>query len=323
MTRSKPVVVEMFSGAGLFGSAFVAEGYELIWSVELDPMAAETHRANLQSEVEVGDIRAISPDGDCDVLIAGPPCQGFSTLNRRKNDPRNALSLEVVRWCDALNPSVVVVENVAAYTGSTEYASLRRRLRSRGFDVETFVLDAFDFGVPQRRMRCFVVAHRACLGEIKPVTRRLVRSVKAAWRGLPDQPDEHRHHVAPAPSPTALARFRVIPEGGDRRHVLRKRPDLAPPSWWRVQGSATDAWGRMSWSAPSNTIRTAFQNASKGRYIHPSQNRVISLREGARLQSVPDRWTFCGTPTHIARQIGNCVPPLLGRAIARAVRPAC
>lgn len=101
---------------------------------------------------------------------------------------------------------------------------------------------------------------------------------------------------------------------------MRSAPSLAPSSWWRVRCQATDVWGRMLWDEPANTLRTALQNPSKGRYIHPERHRVISLREAARLHSVPDSWTFVGTHYQVARQIGNGVPWQLGRAVARAVR---
>jgi DNA (cytosine-5)-methyltransferase 1 len=113
--------------------------------------------------------------------------------------------------------------------------------------------------------------------------------------------------------------MRVIRPGGDKRDVMRYAPELTPPSWWRLRCQVTDAWGRMEWDRPSNTIRTALQNPSKGRYIHPEQHRVISLREAARLHTIPDGWRFAGSPKQVARQIGNSVPPSLGRAVARAV----
>ena len=144
-------------------------------------------------------------------------------------------------------------------------------------------------------------------------------TVREAWSGLPDRPDGLNWHVARSPSALALARMKVIPPGGDKRDVLRKAPKLAPRSWWKIGGEATDVWGRMFWDKPCNTLRTALLNASKGRYIHPEQNRVITLREAARLQSVPDWWEFEGTPYQVARQIGNGVPLVLGRLVARAV----
>src|SRR5690606_31565301 len=102
----------------------------------------------------VGDIRKVRPSGRCDVLVAGPPCQGFSTLGRRQHDdPRNSLSLQVVKWARALKPRVVVIENVAAFLDSPQWTSIYRSLKRLDYTVEPHVLDAFDFGVPQRRKR--------------------------------------------------------------------------------------------------------------------------------------------------------------------------
>lgn len=112
----------------------------------------------------------------------------------------------------------------------------------------------------------------------------------------------------------------LIPAGGDKRDILRRAPHLAPPSWHRTTCEVTDVWGRLDWDAPANTLRTCLLNPSKGRYIHPEQHRVISLREAARLHSIPDSWSFAGTPYQVARQIGNSVPPKLGAVVARACR---
>jgi len=318
MRDNRPRVVDLFAGAGLFSYAFKQVGFQVVRAIELDPVAAETYARNVGDHVEVGDVARLVPSGRCDVLIAGPPCQGFSTLGgRKRDDPRNKLSLHVTRWARAMRPRVVVVENVAAFLGSPEWELLARSLRRAGYEVESLVLNACDYGVPQIRRRSFTIGHRSAARFPTPRPRRTVRTVRDAWRGLPNQPDERNHHVAPTPSALALARMRVIPPGGDKRDVMQKAPHLAAPSWWRLPSEATDVWGRMEWDKPCNTLRTALQNASKGRYIHPEQNRVISLREAARLHSIPDRWSFAGLPTQIARQIGNSVPPGLGRAVAR------
>ena len=113
--------------------------------------------------------------------------------------------------------------------------------------------------------------------------------------------------------------MKVIPPGGDKRDIMRAAPELAPPSWWRTQSAVTDVWGRLHWDRPSNTLRTRLLNASKGRYIHPDQHRVMTLREAARLHSIPDTWRLDGYAYHVAQQIGNSVPPRLGRAVARTV----
>jgi len=218
-----------------------------------------------------------------------------------------------------MQPKVVVIENVAAFLESDEWQGVRRGLRRLGYEVEAIILDAFDYGVPQRRRRSFTFASRVGM-VTAPRQRRSLRSVREAWEGLPSEADGRNDHYAPTPSRIALERMQIIPPGGDKRDVMRRAPHLAAPSWWNVSSEVTDAWGRMEWDQPCNTLRTALQNASKGRYIHPEQHRVISLREAARLHTIPDSWVFTGLPTQIARQIGNSVPPSLGRTVARAVK---
>lgn len=320
-TSNSPKVIDLFAGAGLFGSAFKSEGFNLVRAVELDAVAAATYKANLGDHIIVGDIRTIVPSGRCDVLIAGPPCQGFSTLGKRDpKDARNTLSLEVVKWADKTSPKVVVIENVAAFLTSSMWRELTDALRMRGYSVRSYIFNAENFGVPQTRKRSFTVATFGFDAEIRPITTKNVKTVKEALADLPKLPDGKNHHSAPTPSHLALERMRLVPEGGGKKDIIKKAPHLVPKSWYKVEGEATDVWGRLWWNKPSNTLRTTLQNPSKGRYIHPEQNRVISLREAARLHSINDNWHFKGTPTQIARQIGNSVPPLLGRAIARSVR---
>ncbi len=310
----------MFAGAGLLSSAFVTERFKIALAVEQNIVAAETYRANVGHHILVRDINRIKPTGSCDVLVAGPPCQGFSTLGTRdKSDPRNRLSLKVAVWAAALAPKVIVVENVPAFLDSLYWASLKASLEALGYQTSSVVLNAVDYGLPQIRRRCFALASNVGLPQIDMPRHGKPKTVRQAWEGLPAEPTGENGHVAPRPSAIALARMKVIPPGGDKRDVLRLAPHLAPKSWWEISGEATDVWGRMLWDEPCNTLRTALLNASKGRYIHPEQNRVISLREAARLHSIPDRWRFVGTPYQVARQIGNGVPPVLGRVVARAV----
>ena len=316
----EPRVLDLFAGAGLFSWAFKETGFKVVGAVELDPVAAKTYAQNIGGHVKCADVKSLLPWTEYDVLVAGPPCQGFSTLGKRNpNDPRNALSLELLKWVRQGTPLVIVIENVAAFIGSPVWSTLRHGLERMGYDVEAHVLNANHYGVPQVRYRSFTIASRIGLPIISPPRRKAVRTVREAWAGLPPVPDGKNHHYSPMPSELALARMRVIPAGGDKRDIMRHAPQLAPPSWWNVGSAVTDVWGRMEWDKPSNTLRTALQNASKGRYIHPEQNRVISLREAARLQTIPDSWTFAGPPTHVARQIGNSVPPSMGMAIAKGI----
>ena len=317
----QPRVIDLFAGAGVFSFAFADEGFQLVRAIEKDPFAAATYASNLGSHVDVKDVRQVRPEGECDVLIAGPPCQGFSTLGKRDiKDPRNRLSLEVARWAAVLEPRMIVIENVASFLDSPIWLVLARRLGALGYKMKSGVFNSLDFGAPQIRCRSLTFASRRAMPDLSPRrTRTDQLTVRAAWRGLPAVPDGQNVHSSPVPSQLALARMKVIPPGGDKRDVMRRAPELAPPSWWRVPGDVTDVWGRMEWNAPCNTLRTALQNPSKGRYIHPSQHRVISLREAARLHTIPDDWTFVGPPYPVARQIGNSVPPALGRAVAKAV----
>jgi DNA (cytosine-5)-methyltransferase 1 len=316
----KPTVIDLFSGAGLFSHAFIKQGFQVIRAIEIDPIATATYRNNIGNHIQCADVTTVGPAGKSDVIIAGPPCQGFSTLGKRDiMDPRNFLGLEVAKWAAKCRPSVVVIENVAAFLDAPAYTILTSRLSKMGYTIQSMVLNAFDFGVPQIRKRSFTIATKRGTPNVRPVIRRHLKTVRQALKGLPPEPNGYNHHWAPEPSPLALSRMCIIPPGGDKRDVMRLAPELAANSWWSVRSAVTDVWGRMSWHAPCNTLRTALLNPSKGRYIHPEQNRVLSLREACRLHSIEDSWYFEGKPTHIARQIGNSVPPLLGRAVAQAI----
>jgi DNA (cytosine-5)-methyltransferase 1 len=314
-------VIDLFAGAGLFGGAFRSEGFDVVQAVERDLVAVRTHRANaLETELIASDITKVTPARSCDVLIAGPPCQGFSTLNRaRCDDPRNRLGLEVVKWAKATRPSVVLIENVAPFLQSQVWEEIAYRLTRLGYVVEAKVLDAVDFGVAQYRRRSFTIASMVGIPKWPERTGRR-QTVRQVWRDLAAKPNGVNHHVARTPSTLASSRMKLIPSGGDKRDVLRVAPELAPPSWHRTKCEVTDVWGRLEWDAPANTLRTCLLNASKGRYIHPEEDRVISIREAARLHSISDSYKLMGTPYQIARQIGNSVPPKLGRTIARVVR---
>jgi DNA-methyltransferase (dcm) len=316
---SAPSVIELFAGAGLLSEAFRQVGYHIVAAYELDKLACESYARNIGNHIECADLSALRPKGACDVLVAGPPCQGFSTLGKRDpNDPRNAMSLVVPRWAKKVRPKVIVVENVAAFAETPVHDELVTTLESLNYSTTTVVLDAADHGASQFRLRSFTIAARTGIASLK-IRRRRGGSVRTAWQGINRGADDRTMSYAPIPSPLALSRFQATPPGGDKRSIMETAPHLATRSWWAAPDAVTDVWGRMHWDAPSNTIRTTFQNPSKGRYVHPDENRVITLREGARLQGVPDDWRFHGSPTQIARQIGNGVPVPLGRAVARAV----
>ena len=319
----RPRVGDLYAGAGLLSHAFGREGFDIAFAIDNDPRAVETYRRNLGNHAVCADVARVTPGGDCDVLVGGPPCQGFSTLGKRAaDDPRNNLAMFFVAWARELRPQIVVIENVEPFANSPHWEQMAAGLRRIGYDVQVELLDAVDFGAAQRRRRSFTVASRVGPVPVRPLPRFRARTVQDAWDCLPQYPDGENCHFAPDPSPIARNRMKIIPPGGGKADLMRLAPELCPPSWWRPRAEITDVWGRLRWDQPSNTVRTCFNNASKGRYIHPDQDRVISLREAARLQSIPDDYRFTGYPIDIARQIGNSVPPALGCAIARGVRQA-
>lgn len=314
------VSIDLFAGAGLLSQAFHEAGCRTVLAVEADHRAIKSFAANVGAEAFATDVRHVARGLRCEVLIAGPPCQGFSTLGKRDaSDERNDLSLYIADWAKECRPSVVLVENVPPFLESPQWKTLVRRMRLQGYQSTQWVLNAADFGTPQLRVRAFGVFSKVGLPNPPRPTVARHRTVRQALKGLPTEPAKHGMHVAPPPSQIALSRFLLIPPKGDKRDVIRSAPRLCPPSWLRMGAQATDVWGRIDYEAPANTLRCCFQNASKGRYVHPEAHRVLTLREGARLQGIPDKWDFFGDRKSIARQIGNGVPIQLGKAVAREI----
>ena len=214
--RRKPMVIDLFAGAGLLSYAFVREGFKVTSAIEQDRCAAKTYARNLDAHVVLGDIERVRPTGKCDLIVAGPPCQGFSTLGKRnRNDPRNSLSMQVAEWTSALRPRVVVLENVVAFLQSPTWDRLARRLEDLGYSLRAHILDTVNYGSPQRRRRSFTIA--SLIGQPTSIPRvmwRTPNTVREAWKGLSSYPDNTNGHCFRPPSPLALARMRVIPLAG-------------------------------------------------------------------------------------------------------------
>ncbi len=308
-------VVDLFCGAGMLSAGFSRVGFRPIFAIDVDSNAVTSFNLNVAPVAVCDDVSA-ARQIRCDVLLAGPPCQGFSTLGRRDGrDQRNDLSLCIVEWTVATGARVVVIENVPPFLESPQWRRVRHDLEGQGFETTVWTIDAYAVGAPQHRTRSFTIASK--LG-MPPEPRHAARKRQLA-DAIHSISANDPMHVWPRHSELTKCRLRRIPAGGDKRDLMRKAPELCPPSWFRLGPQATDVWGRMRWDRPANTLRCEFQNPSKGRYIHPTKNRVISLREGARLQGVPDKWLFSGGPGAIARQIGNGVPLQLGTAVARRI----
>jgi len=340
-----PTFVDLFAGCGGLSLGFAQAGYTPLEAVELDPHAAATHSVNLGGNVFVGDIADwLSCDPPrADVVLGGPPCQGFSQLGRQDPaDPRNELWRHYMEALRVVRPDFFVLENVPAFLTSQQFQSLRAETHRGGqlsdWDIEEHVLDASLYGVPQSRRRAVVVGRpkgMPPLGIPTPITEVLtvadaIGSIDVHPQGtrLPDStidvlgltvPGVFKMsdlHVTRSPTDLSLKRYKAIPPGGNRFDIPE---ELLAPCWRRHRSGSGDVMGRLRWDKPSVTIRTEFFKPEKGRYLHPELHRPITHLEAALLQSFPDDYLWCGTKTSIARQIGNAVPPRLARAIAEHI----
>jgi DNA (cytosine-5)-methyltransferase 1 len=331
--------VDLFAGCGGLALGFCHEGIEGIAAVEWDPAAAATYRLNVDDRIEVADIASVQNWPRAAIVIGGPPCQGFSQLGARDpKDPRNQLWREYVRVLDETGADVFVMENVPQLLRSPQFDLFRRQAERRGFNVHSRVLCAADFGVPQTRKRAIVIGSRLGAPLFPEPTHGprgssgqphvTVRQALGPPSRLPRTPDGTNWHTArPNVRPKSVERYRAVPKDGGNRFQMQANldaagaGDLVPACWRRKVTGTTDVFGRLWWDRPAVTIRTEFFKPEKGRYLHPSEDRPITVREAARLQTFPDAFKFptAQSMVSVAKQIGNAVPPKLAAAVARAI----
>jgi DNA (cytosine-5)-methyltransferase 1 len=350
LSKSRPVIktVDLFSGAGGLSLGFRNSGlgFEAVFAVEHDVAAATTFERNFGCPVFAGDIEDGPEYPQAEVILGGPPCQGFSPLGRDRDDESRVMInglwkhyLDAVR---TIKPKVFVIENVPEFLRSEQFVELIHLLgvdsELRAYTAVYGVLNAADYGVPQLRRRGVLIAFRDHEGDLpwppapthgpnsesqRPyvTVRDVIGELPRRTNGLePIESFGTQHlHFGRQPQAKSLERYKAIPAGGNRFDLMRKRPDITPACWANKPTGTTDVMGRLWWDRPSATIRTEFFKPEKGRYLHPTANRVISHREAARLQSFPDAFVFEGKKIEIAKQIGNAVPPLLGTALAKYV----
>lgn len=343
-------LIDLFCGAGGMSLGFVdprfCGEFVPVLAVDNDEAALATHAVNFSGEVVCGNIEewlAGKPRiPRADVVIGGPPCQGFSLLNKKRaGDERRALwepYLDVVEQCGA---KVFVMENVAELYRSDELIDIKQRAESMGFEVLTSILNAADYGTPQIRKRTLVIGWKhgvVRMPAFPPQPSYASPDNKESglppWKTVRDaignlgkpvgteigEGSPLNLHFGRNPTKKSLARYKVVPPGGNRFDLQRNALRLTPACWIRKTSGGTDLFGRLWWDRPSVTIRTEFFKPEKGRYLHPDQNRPITHREAARLMGFPDDFVFCGTKTQVAKQIGNAVPPDMAGAIAAMVR---
>jgi DNA (cytosine-5)-methyltransferase 1 len=351
-----PTVIDLFSGCGGLTEGFRQQGYSPVYAVEWDASAATTYAQNFGDHVVCGDITEIDEQSipKADVVVGGPPCQGFSQLGTRDpDDPRNLLWQEYARVVQSVQPAIFVLENVPRFLKSDQF-ELMQDLTTEGglldgYELAFDVLNAADFGVPQRRKRAIVIGSRAVSPTIPwPTHGEKVRQpwmgLREALEGVPyeagpsDLPDRQlpngiagpfkapELHLSRNPRGPSLKRYDSVPPGGNRFDLPE---ELLPNCWRNKPTGTTDVMGRLEWDRPSLTIRTEFFKPEKGRYLHPQWeaddtsrrvNRPITHWEAARIQGFPDDFVWCGSKIEIARQIGNAVPVGLAAALARHIK---
>jgi DNA (cytosine-5)-methyltransferase 1 len=329
-------LIDLFAGCGGMTRGFVDSArFRPIFAVEHDTDAAATYVANFGIHMHRAAIEDVTVFPTADIVIGGPPCQGFSPLNRDGVGlERRGLWKEYLRALDDAAPRAFVMENVPELLVSEEYASFREAALSRGFLVAEGVLNAADYGVPQRRRRAIAIGMRGLLPALPPATHSdpaAPRPDTLPWRtfrdaveGLPITPDNRSWHRPRRPRPTSIRRYKAVPRNGGNRFQMQRNldraglPELVPACWRNKPTGTTDVFGRLWWDRPAYTIRTEFYKPEKGRYLHPSAHRPITVREAARSMSFPDDFVLPEdqSMTSIARQVGNAVPPLLAQRIA-------
>ena len=338
-SRRWPTAIDLFCGCGGVTAGLKAARFRVIAAVDNDPIACRTYRANHPSvRLMEKDITEIDPrhirenllrHGTLDLLVVCAPCQPFSSHQRTvAEDDRVSLMLQAIRFADALQPRLILFENVPGIEGPlfrTLRDSLMTGLRDQGYHFGTTMqLDAADFGVPQRRVRCIMLASKDHTAPELPqsrvdgrqaTVRTAIGDLKPLRSGETDPNDEL--HFARDHRPVALERLRHIPRNGGSRDSLPSELQL---QCHKGHKGHPDVYGRMTWDAVAPTLTTGCTDLTRGRFGHPRDDRAVTLREAARLQTFPDEYRFLGNSKEIATQIGNAVPVRLIEHLAPTLK---
>ncbi|MFC1635975.1 DNA cytosine methyltransferase [Planctomycetota bacterium] len=323
--------MDLFAGCGGLSVGLQKAGFQNLLAVEWDESCCATFQANISPRILQCAIQEVETFPLCDLLVGGPPCQGFSNLGERvPNDPRRQLWRHFLRAVRDAKPLVFVMENVPPLLKSAECQEIFRQAEELGYEVEGRILNAADYGTPQLRKRVFVIGSRIGSPVFPRQTHRdpnvhptfetqglpAWKNVRDAIGDLTPEPDGNNWHIGRNPTEMSQRRYRCIPAGGNRWNLPS---DLMPECWKKKTKGGTDLFGRLWWDRPSVTIRTEFYKPEKGRYLHPEQYRPITHREAARLQGFDDDFEFLGKKIKVGIQIGNAVPPPLAYQIGLTV----
>lgn len=351
--------IDLFCGCGGLSLGFKQAGFTSVAGIDFNAAASRTYCLNFPEskaicvdimEMDKGLIlKNLGNIADVDVIIGGPPCQGFSNANKNyveEDDPRNKLFFEFVKFVELANPKVVVIENVPQIiTKNNGYAKKRitEIFEERGYTVANAILNASEYGVPQKRLRNFFIITRGepfdmssikkcstvptvkeAIGELyqfedeNPENRRLSEAPLTPYqRYLRSADSTVPNHDIHYPAKIQQERISHVPQGGNWRNV--------PEELWVTNRTTrtgrsnrhSSAYKRLKEDDVSVTIDAGNQHSN---YYHPIFNRIPTVREAARLQSFPDDFVLTGTMTEQYLQVGNAVPPLIAKCIAEAIK---
>ena len=333
--------VDLFCGSGGVTWGLKRAGFRVVAALDADETACATFRMNHPEvtlyETDITEADVVDFEQCCskqiDVLAICAPCQPFSSQNRKRSlqDDRVNLILHTLPFIESLRPSLVFVENVSRFGKERTLRVFCSELAALGYNLGPLkVVDAASFGVPQRRQRVMLIAadeSRASMRTAYEIEELPRRTVADAIRDLPKPSVGHFQempdplHYARRHRALTLDRLSYVPRDGGSRDSLPQRLQLKCHKNIK-SGSFSDTYGRMKWDGMAPTLTTGCTDVTRGRYGHPEQDRAITLREAARLQSFPDEYRFFGNSSQVSSQIGNAVPPLMMEAIAIAMANA-
>lgn len=350
--------VDLFCGAGGLGVGLGRAGFHIVLANEIEPDFAATYRANhadcrlIVEDIAKIDFRARLAElglSRIDLVAGGPPCQGFSTVgSKRIDDPRNSLFHQFLRTIEEILPGYVLFENVSGFMklyDGVMFETLKRELGSLGYDTASGILEAADFGLPQRRKRTIVIGWRRGTAPVRlpepthcegadlfgrlpylPIMDAISDLPPIATDGQADEylcapKNDYQRRLRNGCS--RLTEHNCSKYGEKMREILELIPPggsvMDLPERLRPASFFKNTYARLVPNQPSPTITRNFGTPSSSRCVHPFQNRALSTREGARLQGFPDDYLFAGTKISKNLQIGNAVPPIFGEIIAREI----
>ena len=357
-------VVDLFAGCGGLSMGFLQAGFTISKAVELDSEAADTYKKNHKEvNVLVDDIKRIDNSsvfctGDADIIIGGPPCQGFSMAGARIrkgfiDDPRNYLFKHYFNVVKTVKPKIFIMENVKGLANTQDgkvFDEIKGTFQNpdlldgKPYRLFCNIIKAVEFGIPQKRERMIILGTTVGNSDFEQIwdltKEKLIRELPTFFDSttvadaIGNLPPSTKDGVIDNPTPlTDYQRYLASPAKSINNHSQSNHSNVAVDRIRRVENGQnftvlkekinsvhSGSYGRLRWNEQAPTITTRFDTPAGGRFAHPVENRTLTPREAARIQSFPDDFVFSGGRRSISRQIGNAVPPKISYFLARLVK---